>query len=212
MSLTVTKPEDTGGDFKLLEAGTHAAVCTQMIDIGPQEVEWQGQVSEKNKVRLRWEVPAERVEWEDKDGNKHEGPMTIGKEYTASLHEKAVLRQHLEAWRGKTFTEAELMGFDLTNVLGAPCMLSVIHKTAQNGKTYAMVDGVSKIMKGMKVEPEGELLAFDFDNHTEEELNSLTKWVREKVMEGKAIVERQKSRSEPVAAPVADDLGDDIPF
>lgn len=195
MSLTIAKPADSGGDFRILDSGTHAAVCTWIVDLGPQEMEFQGEVSEKQRIRLRFEVPSERVEWES-DGKKHEGPMVIWKEYTASLHEKATLRKHLAGWRGRDFTESELAGFDLKNILGQPCMISVTHRTAANGKTYANIDGISKLMKGLEAKPEGDLFYFDFDDHTQEEYEQLPEWLRQKVDAGKKLQERQQARTE----------------
>ncbi len=215
MSLTVSKPADSGGDFKILDSGTHAAVCTWIVDLGPQELEYQGEVSEKQRIRLRFEVPSERVEWTDGDGKTHEGPMVIWKEYTASLHEKATLRKHLAGWRGRDFTESELAGFDLKNVLGQPCMISVTHRTAPNGKTYANIDGISKLMKGLEAKPEGDLFFFDFDNHSPEDFNKLPEWLQDKVKAGKELEERQRGRAETPRydegnPPPEDDL--DLPF
>ena len=206
-------------EFQILSAGTHAAVCTMIVGIGPQESEYQGEVSEKEKVKLRFEVPAERIEWVTKEGEKGEGPMVIWATYTASLHENAKLRQHCESWRGKAFTEAELAGFELDNVLGQPCMISVAHRE-YNGKTYANISGISKLMKGIPLpQPEGALLSFDPYNHTPEELAVLPEWLRLKVQAGLALWAEQKARArsgyQAAATPVPGDDGfteSDIPF
>ena len=201
MGLTVT---DKGGkDFEILEAGTHAAVCTQIIDIGPQETNW----GEKDKVKLRFEVPAERTSWTDKEGNDHEGPMVIWGTYTASLNDKATLRKHLEAWRGKAFTEVELMVFNLKAVLGQPCMISVIH-TEREGKTYANIASIGRMPKGMDVpKAEGELLVFDFDQHTQADLDKLPEWLQGLIGKGKALLAEQRSR-----ATVSTQPEPDVPF
>jgi hypothetical protein len=222
MSLTLKKEE--GGDFELLIAGTHAAVCIKIVDFGPQTVEYNGEVKEQNKVRLMFEVPAERITWTDKEGVESEGPMTVGKTYTASMFTMATLRQHLESWRGKNFSEVEEAGFDIRNVLGKPCMLGVQHKE-YNGKPYAAITSISPMMKGMaKIIAENELVAFDFDDHTEAEFEALPDWMREKVTAGKELLKAQKDRVRAVAekelanmtsATRTDDLnveGDDIPF
>ena len=56
-------------------------------------------------------------------------PRTISPRYTASLNVKSVLRRDLSAWRGRDFTQAELEEFNLRNIVGAPCLLQVIHLT-----------------------------------------------------------------------------------
>ena len=46
-----------------------------------------------------------------------------------------------------------MAGFDLTTLLGKPCVISVKH--SQNGdKTYANVDTVAKIMKAQEIPPQ----------------------------------------------------------
>jgi hypothetical protein len=46
----------------------------------------------------------------------------ISKEFTLSMHEKSTLRQFLESWRGKAFTEKEALSFDVTALIGKPCL------------------------------------------------------------------------------------------
>lgn len=162
MSIIARKPEGDFSDYTPPSAGTHFAVCTIVADIGWQEITWNNQTKLQHKIVFRWEIPAERIEWEDKDGNKHEGPMVISKRYTNSLFEKANLRIDLESWRGRKFTDEELEGFDVLNVLGKACMLSVVHET-KGDKTFANVGAVSGLPKGtMPPKPEGELIGFSW--------------------------------------------------
>ena len=65
-----------------------------------------------------WELPGEEIEIEGEMK-----PRAISETYTNSLGEKANLRKMLENWRGRAFTQEEMDGFDLRNVLG----LSLIH-------------------------------------------------------------------------------------
>jgi len=179
------------------------------VDIGPQETNW----GEKDKIKLRFDVPAERITWTDKEGNEFEGPMVIWGTYTASLNEKATLRQHLEAWRGVSFTEQELMGFHLKNILGKPCMISVIHKES-GGKTYANISSIGKMPKGMEPpKPEGELICFDFDQHTQADLDKLPEWLQKRIADGKALLDKQKGRVTETKPTDEDGFNnDDIPF
>jgi hypothetical protein len=50
----------------------------------------------------------------------------------------------LESWRGKSFTDDELRGFDLTNLLDKWCMITVQHRES-NGKTYADAVAVTPV-------------------------------------------------------------------
>lgn len=131
----------------IVPAGTHPAICVGVIDCGTQHWEYMGEDKKGHKVRLQWELPNEET-WTGDDGVEH--ARTISHEYTASLHEKSNLRSKcLVSWRGRDFTEAELAGFDLTTVLGKPCMLSIIHKEKRMGGSYAKVDNVGVLVKGL---------------------------------------------------------------
>lgn len=134
-----------GGEFTPPPSGTHVAICYRFIDLGTQRTEYKGEVKEQHKVLISWELPHEMMDTED--GEK---PFTIHKRYTWSMHEKANLRHDLESWRGKRFTEADFGegGFDTQNLIGVPCMVSVVHNE-KDGKTYANLSGISGLPKGM---------------------------------------------------------------
>lgn len=167
-----------GGDFKRAPSGSHIAVCNLVADCGLQPGS-QAFPAPKRKIYVRFEIPAERVEYE-KDGKQVEGPLTIGSFYTASMNEKATLRKHLEGWRGKAFTDAEAAAFDVSKLLGQACMLSVI-ETDSGGKTYSNIAGISKLPKGMPApEAENPLLYFD-DDSQQADFDALPKWLREKI-------------------------------
>lgn len=126
--------------YPILEAGAYLARCYAIIDIGDHY--------DNPKVVFMWELPTETI---DVDGK--EKPRAISETYTLSLSDKANMRKMLENWRGRAFTDEEIDGFDLENVLGKPCMVNVIHKIKQNGEPFAKVGGVNKLPKGMEVPP-----------------------------------------------------------
>lgn len=199
-----------GGDFSPVPAGTHTAICDMVVDLGEQRIVSQmfGE-SIKHQVYIRWQIPAERVEWE-KDGQKHEGPAVIGKTYTLSLSEKANLRKDLQAWRTRPFTPDELRGFDIAKLLGAPATITVTH-TEKNGKTYANVASLGGLMKGVpKPEVEGEAILYDSDNLGN--IDKLSKWLREKVQS--QIVEETTHYGHDgySGGSYSDDLDDEVPF
>lgn len=167
---------DSGSDYKPVDAGNYAATCIRVIDLGTQTTNYQGEEKSARKVRLFWEIPEVTVEWEGV-----ERPATISSTYTASLHEKANLRKVLESWRGRSFTPDELKGFDTKNVLGAPCLLNVVH-TEKDGRTYANVATVSPLIKGMaKPEVTGPLINFDLDAFEPEVLDGLHDKLRDQI-------------------------------
>jgi hypothetical protein len=54
-------------------------------------------------------------------------PFVVSKTYNATLHEKANLHKDLVTWRGKPFSDEDLLGFDISKMIGAPAMLHVEH-------------------------------------------------------------------------------------
>lgn len=172
--------KDTGGNFEPVPAGTHVARCYLLADIGEQEMTFKGETKVMHKIIVGWELPHERIEFE-KDGEKLNRPMAISKTYTLSLNEKANLRHDLAGWRGRDFTKEELEGFDLHDIVGKPCQVSVVHRES-NGKTYANVSGVVAVTKGMTV-PEAELpeIVYDLDDPKDEVFAKLPEWIRRKI-------------------------------
>ena len=197
-----------GGDFTPVAAGTHFGLCDRVVDLGKQRTTYMGEDKIVHQVYIRWQIPAERVEWQDGDGHKQEGPAVIGKTYTLSLGTKANLRRDLESWRNRAFTDDELRGFDIAKLLGVPATISVSH-TEKNGKTYANVASIGGLPKGMdKPQPEGELVLVD-DEHSEN-VEKLSKKLREKY-DSQLRVEPQPEPNDPDAWR-NDPLDDDVPF
>jgi len=166
-----------GGDFAPAPAGTHIAVCTKFIDLGTQETEYQGQKKSQRKVQITWELTHEKLE----DGR----PQVINQRYTFSTNEKATFRKHLEAWRGKPFTDADFEGetaFDTRKLLGVPCSL-IVSNSAKNGKVYANVEGIGPMPKGVaRPEPFNELVYFSLDNFDPITFGKLSQHVRDTII------------------------------
>lgn len=136
--------ETGGGDFAQAPAGTHAARCIRLIDIGTHHGEFQGKPTVRNQLIAQFELPDETVEVEGQ-----QKPFIVSKFYTNSLHEKSNMRKDLEGWRGRPFTVEELLRFDVQTILGQPCILSIVH--TDEGK--AKIASIAKPMKGMSIPP-----------------------------------------------------------
>lgn len=143
MSLIARRPTKS---YALAAPGTHAAVCVDVQNLGLVATAYGA----KHKVRLVWQLDTL-----DPDAGRR---VEVARLYTLSLHERAALRQDLERWRGKKFTDAELdTGFDLEKLLGVNCQLEVSHDLGDNGTTYANVDRVLPAVPGRP-----RLVALDF--------------------------------------------------
>jgi len=140
--------------------GTYHAICYGVVDLGTQSVEYpykSGQYKNTRQIRIYWEIPELRIQLE-KNGNKVDLPKVISRTYTNSLDEKSNLFKNLTSWRGKSFTDEELRGFEVYTILGANCLLQIMHN--KNG--YAGVSNVTPIIKGMeKKKPENPILKYD---------------------------------------------------
>lgn len=206
-----TYASDSGGgkDFDPVPEGSHLAVCDLFVDLGQQETSYNGQSKVQHKIYLRWQIPSLRLSYE-KDGVQHEGPMTIGSKFTLSLHEKAALRKVLQSWRGRAFTPDELKKFDVTTVLGAPCLITVTHTPRDNGGVYANVGAVAKLPPGVPAPAlEGETLIYDADNR--DSFDKLRPWLQDLIKNQKREDDTPEERggdNQPAYA----DLDDDVPF
>lgn len=121
----------------LAPEGTSSAVLCDIQDLGLMSTAY----GPRHKVRLVWQLDAV-----DPEAGRR---VEVARLYTLSLHERAALRQDLERWRGRKFTDAELdAGFDLERLLGVNCQVIVSHSLSDNGTTYANVERVLPPAKG----------------------------------------------------------------
>jgi len=142
--------KETGGtNFVPVPVGMHLARCYRVIDLGTQKTTWQGAEKHLPKVMLQFEVHGNDDSGKPIVTNKGE-PMTISKNYTNSLGEKATLRQDLKSWRGRDFTPLEREGFELKNVLGIWAMITVATSTGQDGKEYTNIANINPVPSIMK--------------------------------------------------------------
>ena len=193
----ITVKEGSGGSFKQAPVGNHVGRVIQIIDLGTQHNEMFD--TNRRQILMVWELPNETLEV---DGLQK--PYTISKFYTASLHEKSRLRQDLENFRGKQFSPEELGGFDLKNVLGKACLVSVIEK---NGRS--VVSGISSLTKGHTAPPQfNEDLFFSLEDFSRELFESLPEGI-------KRIIETSPEYQAIAGKASSDDIlemKDDIPF
>jgi len=210
MTLTV---KEEGGNFVQCPAGNHLAICYGVIDLGTQHQDaftWEGTpiaASDKPQILIMWECPTELV---DIEGEMK--PAGISKFYNAFFTERASLRIHLEAWRGRPFSAEELAGFDIGKLLGKPCMVNVVH----TDKGKAKVAGIAAMPKGLVVpEQTNESIMLDMENYDQAAFDKISEGIQniiKKSPEWQAMNQpaqgfRQTENPEP--AGFADD---DIPF
>jgi hypothetical protein len=131
--------KNEGGNFEQLKPGTYQAICKGVFDIGTHKNEWQGQIKYQEQIIIVFEVD-ERMTIPEFAGER----FNITGWYTKSLGDRAKLRKHLESWRARPFTEVELKGFELDNIVKANCVLTIM--CSSSGKPY--IESIGPIMKG----------------------------------------------------------------
>jgi hypothetical protein len=186
MSLIVNEGNST--NIPLLAEDVYPAVCCMLVDLGDQYSEKFGNTS--RKVLISWELPGEKLD----NGETRR----LSNTYTASLNSKGNLRKDLISWRGRDFTVDELKQFDLRNIVGAPCMLSVIHKVGQDGTKRAVIGGIMKLPKGMPTPAlSNGFTIFDLDEpDPEAKMKDLPEWIQTRIMESETWKEREAAAEE----------------
>lgn len=207
----------SGSTREIIPAGNYVARCYSMIHVGTVPNTFGNETKLINKVLITWELPTLVYEYEEQEYSS-----TIFKEYTLSLSSKANLRRDLESWRGKAFTEEEAEDFDLTKLLGVPCMLNVIHKTSGTGKVNAIVSTISRIPEGLDCPaPMREKIEFNFEEKFDEAvIEEMPDFIKNKIKMSQEymaklgnVVDPQQVDTAPVEG--ADSQGggaDDLPF
>lgn len=190
----------SNGNFEQAPIGSHMARCVRLTDLGTQESEYQGAKSTRRQLVLSFELPDEPMTTGESAGK----PFLISKFYTASIGEKANLRHDLISWRGRDFTKEELDGFELQNILGKPCMLSIV----KNDKGKSVISTISGVPKGVTVSPQiNETIYFSLDEFDNAVFSKLGNKMQEMI---KRSPEYRLLQSRSPA--IAGDFDDDIPF
>lgn len=166
---------------EIIPAGNYIARCYQMIEIGTVNELIMGENKVLKKVRIGWELPTELKVFNEEKG---EQPLVTSKEYTLSMHEKSSLRADLKSWRGKDFTEEEARAFDITNLIGKPCMINIIHKPSKNDPTkiYANIAGITPLPKGVNMpEQINPTFVLSYDSFNQDAFIALPDFIKDKM-------------------------------
>lgn len=208
-------------EFKMVPPGTHLARCYRLVDLGTQTVDWQGQQKFQHKIMLGWEIHGEDDQGQPLVTDEGE-PLAMFKNYTLSWSENATLRKDLQTWRGAPWSDDEAKRFNLQNILGQWCMVNVIHRAGENGKTYANIAGLSPVPAIIKKAgiPEGhnEIQIFRLNDPDWVLFETFSKGLKAKIEASPEYRSARGVQSAPAKAPAGstgsgfDDIEDDMPF
>lgn len=198
---------------ELIPSGNYVARCYQMIEIGTVTEVIMGKAKTLSKVRIGWELPEEKRVFNQEKG---EQPLVISQEFTLSMNEKANLRKTLASWRGKDFTEEEAKCFDITKLLGVPCMLNIIHKLSKTdpNKIYEQISSISALPKSVKCPTQiNQTLRLEYDAFNREVFESLPDFIKDKMKTSAEYISMMNphERSVKEASEITEPI-DDLPF
>ena len=132
--------------------GTYNAVCAAVYDLGVQKSAngWP----ERRKLAFIFEVQEYIA-----DGPLAGQPFRVSKIVSASLSDKSTLTAMLTSWFGHDPRSkgSGRTAFSPSSLVGKPCMLTVAHKTNQDGDAQPFISTIALHMRGLPV------LASNFD-------------------------------------------------
>ena len=217
--MSLTAKDSGGGSFTPVAPGMHLARCYRIVDLGTQKSEYLGQIKHIQKVMIQFEVHGEDENGKALVTAKGE-PMSISKNFTLSLAEKATLRKDLQAWRGRDFTAEELRGFEVKNVLGQWAMITAAKSIGNNGKEYTNIVSINPVPSAIKKSglPVGfnKLTMFVIKEPDMEIFETFGSSLKEKIAnspEWRARNGDQPHANKPALTSSGfDDMADDVPF
>ena len=186
MATKATRPE--GGERVIANAGTYPARVFKFMNLGTRLQEYKGQLKDypDTLINISWELPTELHSFTKKneDGSEttEEKPLVISREFTLSMGSKSNLRPIVEGIIGTSLTDDEAYNFDLEQLVGMTSLVTITHRVANNGNTYANVASTAPLIKGMEVkEAVNKPIIFDVNTATEEDIEALPAFLKEKV-------------------------------
>lgn len=203
--MLIPKPE---GDFTPPPPGNHPARCYRVVDLGTQQGSYMGKPKIQHKIMIGWELFCDE---KLPDGRN----FTISSRYTLSGSDRSMLRQHLEAWRGRAFGEDDWNTFHIEKIIGQPCLLQVKHET-KDGTTYSNIASVAGVPKGFPVpDLTNDTLFFslgpkEYQKAAYEKLSDNLKLTVHKSPEWAVL--NGNGHDHEQEAPVRDAMDDEIPF
>ena len=143
--------------------------------------EFNGEKKPKRRIRLTWELPKKRAEFDGKSK-----PLVISKEMGFSMFSIDALRKITEAIIGKSLSDQEANDFDLGKIAGGGCLVSIAHSKGNDGNTYAGISGIAPLMDGMESpRPENAVVMFslaDDAKAAETAFACFPSWLQEKIV------------------------------
>jgi len=201
--------------------GMQVARCYSVVDLGTQEVEWEGIKKLQRKMMVTFELPNHTKVFDEDKGKQ---PIVIGQKYTQSFHEKSRLMEHLTSWFSDGEIEGDLLNVVQKKLVGRSAYLNIKHDSYEKGgKTYpyAQIAGINPLPKEVECSKQvNGTVFFDLDNFDEKVFDSLPEWMQKVIKESpeyKEAVYDELGEEEPqekskTPIPDSDIKESDLPF
>lgn len=177
-----TAPMGNGGGKKQepVAIGTYMARLVQVLDLGLQPQEYQGQIKDpKQEVNLTYELVTEFMK--DDEGKPDETkPRWVGESFVLN-NLKADLAKSTK--RIKAIDQKNEFKGNLIDMIGMPCLVTIAHnKSQKTGNIYANISMVSPPMAGIPCPPlKNEPKVFDLSNPDPAIFLSLPEFLQAKI-------------------------------
>ena len=165
------------GSGAIAPAGSHPARCYAIIDMGTHTEDGAFGITTNRKIRFSWELPDELHVFEESKGPQ---PFAVHRMVNFILGPRSNFQKMLESWRGKPFNEQELDNFEIKKVLGATCMVTVVH-VVRGAQSYANVDSVVPLpgkWKAIMTPPVNSPIYYEIEMGQNATFKSLPEWLR----------------------------------
>lgn len=200
-------------EMPLITAGTHVATIYRFMNLGTRIQVFQGIEKETpdTVIRITFEVTGEKHQftYRNDDGVEEtvEKPLVIDKEFNLTMGPKSKLRPFVEGIIGTPLTDDEAYAFDLEQLIGKSCLVSIAHKPSKkDGRIFANIISTAPLMKGMEAPAlYNKISVFDINTCTKEEFDALPQFLREKT----EVSDEYKKRFNPQTSELKDE---DVPF
>ena len=186
--------KESESKYTPVPVGNHVARCYGMVSLGTQQGK-NPKFQPSFQIALMFELPEEVLEI-----NGEKKPMALTKflnAYFGSPSKPSKTAQFITSWRGKPFTEQELKGFDIAKVVGATCLLNVVH-AVKDGKTREEIASVSPMPKGMALPAAVNIpVVYEIEQGRDAVFRGLPEWMQK-------MIEKCEEWSRPSPAAVAE--------
>lgn len=207
----LVKKSGEAGPREVCPAENLRAIVTGIYFVGTQVNKFQPDQRPALKIVMRFEVDSQKT-----DGSNH----LLSSVFTYSLHERSALSKQFGPIMGNAWPQKDGDPFDLTILLGLPCMVDIKHNVKPDGTVSAKIDKISKMPRGFSpFETDSNQVVWCFDDPGAMAAEGVPDWIKKMAEESVELAGSNLSSvpaSTPGAVParghVVDPDGADAPF